>query len=39
MGAVKKESQQKFMVSTACYSALLDSEDSGHPFEATVRQS
>lgn len=39
-GAVKKkESQQRFIVSTACYFALLDSEDPGRPFEAAVRQS
>lgn len=35
----KKESQQRFTVSTACYFALLDSEDPGRPFEDAVRQS
>lgn len=38
-GGGKKESQQRFIVSTACYFALLDNEDLGRPFEAAVRQS
>lgn len=38
-GGGKKESQQTFIVSTARYFALLDSEDPGRPFEAAVRQS
>lgn len=37
-GGGNKESQQNFIVSTACYFALLDSEDPGRPFEAAVRQ-